>query len=126
MKLDINLKNKAGSMWSTMRQGKGLSVSHFRNNAWLIVLIVSLALMLISMRYNTKTHMMEIKRLRSELEQAENHKLEEKALYMSLIRENDMVELSQRHHLGLEFQEQPPYILHVGEAGKEPAGNDPR
>jgi hypothetical protein len=59
--------------------------------------------------------MMKIKELNAKLEQAENRKLAEKAQYMSLIRESDMVKLVNERHLGLEFQEQPPYEFSIDE-----------
>ena len=53
--------------------------------------------------------MMEIKKLNIELKQAESSKLQEKAAYMSLIRESEMKRLVEDKGLGLQFQEQPPY-----------------
>jgi hypothetical protein len=110
-----NTKERKKDWMSDFRHGRGVSVNYFKHNAWLIVLFVLAIVMLIGLRYNTKTNMMKIKELNTKLEQAENRKLAEKAQYMSLIRESDMVKLVNERHLGLEFQEQPPYELTVNE-----------
>ena len=57
--------------------------------------------------------MREIKELRQELRSAENEYIEEKARYMSLIRETDMVQMSARYNLGLTFSDKPPYTLRL-------------
>jgi hypothetical protein len=38
-------------------------------------------------------------------------KMEEKSTYMSLVREKEMVKRVEEDNLGLEFQQQPPYII---------------
>lgn len=96
---------------SDLRYGRGVSATFFRNNLWLIVLVLVLVLMLIGLRYRTKTRMMEIKQLTIELNRAESHKLQEKAAYMSLIRESEMKRLVEREGLNLEFQQTPPYEI---------------
>lgn len=63
------------------------------------------------LRYKTRTSRMEIKALKQELNEAEHAKIKAKAEYMSLIREKEMVEKSKRLGLGLDFGEEPPYIL---------------
>lgn len=73
-----------------------------------MVFVVAM-LSLIGLRYKNKTKMMEIKKLNIELKQAESSKLQEKAAYMSLIRESEMKRLVEDKGLGLQFQEQPPY-----------------
>ena len=55
--------------------------------------------------------MEEIKKLEKELVQSESDKLREKAAYMSLIREQEMMRLVRKNNLGLIFQEQPPYEI---------------
>ena len=63
---------------------------------------------LMGLRYKTKTKMQEIKALERELVRSESAKLQEKADYVSLIRESEMQRLVDRHGLGLTFPEQPP------------------
>lgn len=110
--LNIKQKIKPGApVFRDFWYGRGVSVNYFRRHAWLIVLIVCAILVLIGARYRTKTSMMQIKQLRVELQQAENEKLDEKARYMSLIRETDMVKRVNDAHLGLVFQDQPPFQL---------------
>ncbi len=103
------------SVITNLRRGRGVSVRFFQQNAWMILFLVVIVVMLISLRYRTKVNMMQITQLERELEQAENRKIEEKALYMSTIRETDMQQLIDRHNLGLQFQEQPPYILEISD-----------
>lgn len=55
--------------------------------------------------------MMEIKRLNVELARSRSNKLQEKAAYMSLIRETEMRRMVREKGLPLEFQEQPPFEL---------------
>lgn len=78
---------------SDVRYGRSLSVEFFRRNAWLLMIVVVAMLSLMGLRYKTKTRMEEIKRLSNELQLAESSKLQEKAAYMSLIRETEMKKL---------------------------------
>lgn len=94
-----------------MRYGRSLSLEFFRQNAWLIMLFVVALVALMGLRYKTKTKMEEIKSLTVELQRAQSSKLQEKAAYMSLIREAEMKKLVEQKHLGLQFQEFPPYEL---------------
>lgn len=94
-----------------MRFGRSVSLEFFRRNAWLLMVIVVALLSLIGLRYKTKTKMAQIQALTTELQRAESSKLQEKAAYMSLIRETEMRRLVAEKGLGLDFQEQPPYEL---------------
>lgn len=100
------------SSWvQDIRYGQSLSVDFFRKNAWLLVILLVVILSLIGLRYKTKTKMREIKVLTEKLELAESEKLQEKAAYMSLIRETEMRRMVAEKHLGLIFQEQPPFEI---------------
>ena len=104
--------NSHAATWiSDVRYGRSLSVEFFKRNAWLLMIIMVSMLALMGLRYKTKTKMEEIKRLTTELQIAESSKLQEKAAYMSLIRETEMRRLVEENGLGLEFQEQPPFEL---------------
>ena len=105
------MRDTATGFLSDMRYGKTVSVNFFKNNAWLLITFVSIVLALMGMRYKTKTKMEEIKKLEKELVQSESDKLREKAAYMSLIRETEMMRLVKKNHLGLIFQEQPPFDI---------------
>ncbi len=101
-------KNKQKRGWmSELRYGRSLSIDFFKANAWLMLLFVVAILALIGLRYKTKTKMAEIKQLTVELQRAESHKLQEKSLYMSLIRESEMVKMIREKNLNLEFQTPP-------------------
>lgn len=106
-------KGVSGSWMNELRYGRTLSVDFFKNNAWLMVIIVVFLLALMGLRYKTKTKMVEIKQLTMELQRAESHKLHEKSLYMSTIRETEMVNMVKEKKLNLQFQEQPPYELEI-------------
>lgn len=111
---NVKSSTKQSPGWLTdLRYGRSLSVDFFKNNAWLLLLIIVLTVSLIGLRYKTKTKMGEIKRLEKSLSQAESEKLREKSEYMSLIRETEMLRLVQEKHLGLEFQEAPPYEVEL-------------
>lgn len=101
----------ATGMLSDLRQGKTVSVNFFKHNAWLLIAFIAVVLALMGMRYKTKTKMEQIKKLEKELVQSETEKLREKASYMTLIRENEMLRLIEKNNLGLIFQEQPPYEI---------------
>lgn len=96
---------------SDLRYGRSVSVDFFRKNAWILMVFVVAIISLMGLRYKTKTKMEEIKKLTTELHRAESSKLQEKAAYMSLIRETEMKRLVEERGLGLTFQEMPPYEL---------------
>ena len=105
-------KAAKGSSWvSDLRYGRSVSVDFFRRNAWIIIATLVVVISLIGLRYKTKTKMQEIKSLTKELKQAESAKLQEKAEYMSLIRETEMKRMANEKGLGLTSQEQPPYEI---------------
>lgn len=94
-----------------LRYGQSVSLNFFRRNAWLLISILVAVVALMGLRYKTKTKMQEIRSLERELIRAESAKLQEKAAYMSLIRESEMQSMVDERGLGLTFQEQPPYTL---------------
>ncbi|MDE7159607.1 MAG: hypothetical protein K2O24_01990 [Muribaculaceae bacterium] len=96
---------------SDLRYGRSVSAGFFRKNAWLLVAFLAAVLSLMGLRYKTKSKMAEIKQLTVELQRAESSKLQEKALYMSLIRETEMKRLVDEKGLGLQFREEPPYQI---------------
>lgn len=106
-----NLKGVPKDLVNDMRYGRSLSLEFFRQNAWLLMLFVVAIIALMGLRYKTKTKMEEIKQLTVELQRAQSSKLQEKAAYMSLIREAEMKKLVDEKGLGLQFQELPPYEL---------------
>ena len=108
-------KGKGGGMLSDLRYGRSLSINFFKKNGWLLMLIVVAVLGLMGLRYKTKTKMAEIKKLTTELQRAESTKLQEKAQYMTLIRESELKKLVEEKGLNLQFQEQPPYEIVPGE-----------
>lgn len=112
-KKNNNQKRPTPAWVADVRYGRSLSVEFFKRNAWLLMVFVVAILSLMGLHYKTKTKMEEIKRLTVELQRAESSKLQEKAAYMSLIRETEMKRLVEEKGLGLEFQEFPPYELEL-------------
>ena len=110
-KKSSGLKEATSGFFSDFRYGKTVSVNFFKANAWLLLIFIVIVIALMGMRYKTKTKMEQIKRLEKELVQSESDKLREKAAYMSLIRETEMLRLVQKNNLNLIFQEQPPYQI---------------
>lgn len=102
---------KKESWFKNIQYGRWISVDFFKANAWMILLFLVMIIALIGLRYKTKTKMAEIKQLEVELKRAESSKLHEKSLYMSLIRETEMVKMVNEKHLNLQYQDQPPYEL---------------
>lgn len=94
-----------------MKAGKTVSLNTIRTNAWIIITVLVAVLSLIGLRYKTKTKMEQIKQLNIELQRSESSKLQEKASYMSLIRETEMKKMVEEKGLDLHFQEQPPFEL---------------
>ncbi|MCM1225068.1 MAG: FtsL-like putative cell division protein, partial [Lachnospiraceae bacterium] len=83
----------------------------FKRHGWFILIATVIVIALIGQRYTNQTKMQEIKRLEKELAQSKSIEINEKAKYMSLIRENEMRKLLKEKHLDLDYQEQPPYVI---------------
>lgn len=108
-------RSSRNSWLKDLRYGRSLSIEFFSYNAWILVIILVAVLSLIGLRYKTKTKMSEIKSLTHQLELAQSDKLREKAAYMSLVRETEMRRLVAEKHLGLVFQEQPPFEVELAD-----------
>lgn len=107
-------KKKLSTLWiQEMKYGESIPIDFFAHNAWILIILLVAILSLIGLRFKTKTKMEEIKKLNHQFELSESAKLQEKAEYMSLIRETEMRRLVAEKHLGLVFQEQPPYEIEL-------------
>lgn len=94
-----------------IRTGQAVSLDFFKRNAWLIIAILTALVGVMGLRYRTKARMTEIKQLNRELQRAESAKLQEKARYMTLIRETELTRLTAEKNLGLRYQEEPPVVI---------------
>ena len=94
-----------------LREGRAVSLEFFKRNAWMIIAIITALIGVMGLRYRTKTRMSEIKLLNRELQRAESEKLNEKAWYMTLIRETELTRLMNEKRLGLRYQEEPPVVI---------------
>lgn len=96
----------------TIIDGRVVSIELFKRHGWFILIAVVSIIALIGQRYSNLTKLERIKELNAELELNTSIQINEKAEYMSLIRENEMRKLLKQRHLDLDYQEQPPYIIH--------------
>lgn len=97
--------------WYTFKDGRSMSLTFFRRNGWLILIVVVAAVWLTSQRYSNQTRMEKIKGLEEELTKAESQMLDAKSEYMGMIRETKMIELMKEKKLDLQYKEAPPYII---------------
>lgn len=104
-------KKKTPGIFGTITGGRLLSLELFKRHGWLILIALVIVIAMIGQRYTNQTKMEEIKSLHKELELQQSIQLNEKAEYMSLIRENEMRRLLREQHLDLDYQEQPPYVI---------------
>lgn len=94
-----------------IRSGQAVSLEFFKRNAWVIIVIMTALVAVMGLRYRTKARMAEIKQLNKELQRAESFKLQEKAQYMTLIRETELTRLTAEKNLSLRYQEEPPVMI---------------
>lgn len=108
-KPDNQLKRKStfGKIVEDVRFGQSVSLDAFRRNAWVLVPVIVVVLALMGLRYKTKSKMEQIRTLNTELQRSQSAKLQEKAQYMSLIRETEMMRMVEEKKLGLIFREEP-------------------
>lgn len=106
-----SLKTSLKKNTNEIRSGQAVSIEFFKRNAWLIIVILTALISVMGLRYRTKARMTEIKQLNRELERAESFKLQEKARYMTLIRETELTKLTSQKHLGLQYQEELPVVI---------------
>lgn len=111
----ISSKETTAGFINDLRWGQTVGLDFFRRNAWLIIVFLVAILSLMGLRFKTMSKMSEIKKLTSELHTSESNKLQNKAQYMSLIREQEMQRLVNQQGLSLQFQESPPYELQVSD-----------
>lgn len=105
------VKNSLKRNTDDIRAGQAVSLEFFKRNAWIIIAIMTALVGVMGLRYRTKARMTEIKQLTKELQRAESYKLQEKARYMTLIRETELTKLTAEKNLGLKYQEEPPVVI---------------
>lgn len=109
------VKNSLKKNTDEIRYGQAVSLGFFKRNAWVIIAIMTALVAVMGLRYKTKARMTEIKQLNRELQRAESSKLQEKAQYMTLIRETELTKLTAEKRLGLRYQEEPPTVIECKE-----------
>lgn len=121
------INQKSHKLGRTLRSGRGVSLDFFIRNVWVMIFFIVVILVLSGMRYRTRNYKEQINALTDQLREVRSEMMANKAAYMSLIRENDMVELSHKYNLGLEFPLRPAYVLTLTEADSvgAPVANNP-
>lgn len=102
---------KGKSVATVMRHGTPLSIELFKRHGWFILIAMVVVVALTGQRYANANKVRKVQRLKKELALQQSVAINEKAAYMSLIRENVMRDFLHARHLDLDYQEQPPYSL---------------
>ena len=92
-------------------QGGAVSSKFFMRHLALFVVLVTLALMYISVRFDCVTGMETISSLKRQLEVMRTATQGERSHYMSSTCESSLQAMVDTLHLGLSVQEQPPFRL---------------
>ena len=85
-----------------------------RNNIWLIVLVVFFAVIYITNRYQVQKDLIELDKLKAELDDAKYRALSSSSNLTEKSRESHVIEtLSQGSDSSLKMSDRPPYIIEV-------------
>lgn len=103
-------KEKKNWLWRLIH-GQLLTIDFFARH-WLKILVcVIMILIYISNKYQCQTRMLEIDKLKKELEIVKNQSIAERSIYMGKIRESAMQDMVDSLKLNLHKQEQPPFKI---------------
>ena len=96
--------------------GDILSAQLLRNNIWLIITIVFFTIVYISNRYSVQKYLIDIDKLRNELDDAKYRALSSSSQLTEKTRESHILEiLKTRKDSILKMSDRPPYIIDVPE-----------
>ena len=96
--------------------GDILSARLLRNNIWLIITIVFFTIVYISNRYSVQKYLIDIDKLRNELDDAKYRALSSSSQLTEKTRESHILEiLKTRKDSILKMSDRPPYIIDVPE-----------
>lgn len=96
--------------------GDILSARLLRNNIWLIITIVFFTIVYISNRYSVQKYLIDIDKLRNELDDAKYRALSSSSQLTEKTRESHILEiLKTRKDSVLKMSDRPPYIIDVPE-----------
>ena len=96
--------------------GDILSAQLLRNNIWLIITIVFFTIVYISNRYSVQKYLIDIDKLRNELDDAKYRALSSSSQLTEKTRESHILEiLKTRKDSVLKMSDRPPYIIDVPE-----------
>lgn len=94
--------------------GDILTAQMLRNNIWLIVLVVFFAVIYITNRYQVQKDLIELDKLKAELDDAKYRALSSSSNLTEKSRESHVIEtLSQGPDSSLKMSDRPPYIIEV-------------
>lgn len=102
---------KASQAFSGVWQGRILSLELFRRNFLFIIVAVGMMLMYIGNKFECQSKMLEVMKLKTELENAKTDCVNASARYNSMIRESQMKAYVDTMHIDLTNPQQPPYYL---------------
>lgn len=91
--------------------GEWLTSVFFGKHKFAVLITVAMLILYISYKYEFKSRMNEINRLKVELAKAQSESIRQKSLYRSNIRESEMQRRIQAAGLDLHMQSTPPYEL---------------
>ena len=96
--------------------GDILSARLLRNNIWLIITIVFFTIVYISNRYSVQKYLIDIDKLRNELDDAKYRALSSSSQLTEKTRESHILEiLKTRKDSVLKMSDRPPYIIDIPE-----------
>lgn len=107
-----SLKKAPKRFLTTTLRGRLVSSDFFARHKFKILVAVALFMIYISTKYQCMTGMETISRLEQQVDVVKTERIQEKARYMSRIRESAMAQLADSIHPGLKVRSQPPYVLH--------------
>ena len=95
--------------------GDIISSRFFNRYKFTIMMVVSMLMFYIAIKYECRTRMETIAKLQTELSIVKSESIREQSLYRSRTRESSMKALVDSMHLRLHVQDQPPYTLSYDE-----------
>lgn len=104
-------KNSVLSFFRRIWLGEIISYEFFLKYWKYVVIIVFVFIIYISSRYEVRTRMDHIIKLKTELANARTEKVKASATYNSLIREQEMRQRLRKANINLQVPDQPPYKL---------------
>lgn len=104
-------KTKKKGFWSSIIQGRILSVGVFKKYWAAVALCIIMVLAHNASKYKCQTQIAEIEKLKNDLSNAQTANVEASSRYNTLIRESNLTKLVDTMRLNLKMTERPPYSV---------------